>query len=42
MLPGTIIMLIVIVVGFFGGTAMLVRRNLRNEQNETHDEKSKQ
>lgn len=31
MQTGTIIMLIIIVVGVFGGTGLLVARNLKNE-----------
>ena len=39
MLPGTIIMLIVIVVGFFGGTVLLIKKNLSNEKANTSEDK---
>lgn len=39
MLPGTIIMLIVIVVGFFGGTVLLIKKNLSNEKASTSGDK---
>lgn len=39
MLPGTIIMLVVIVVGFFGGTVLLIKKNLSNEKAHTSDDK---
>lgn len=42
MLPGTIVMLVVIVVGFFGGTAMLIRKNLNNEKAQASSEGSEQ
>lgn len=35
---GSIIMLIIIIVGIFGGTGMLVARNLRNEAKNQSDQ----
>ena len=32
MLPGTIIMLLIIVVGIFGGTGVLIAKNLKNDK----------
>ena len=37
--PGTIIMLLVIVVGFFGCTGLLIKKNLSNEKTSASEDK---